>query len=320
MIIYDFHTMQQEEGFRSPLAVALGSFDGVHIGHAALIERAVGYAKEHNISSGVWTFADTPSVMPNKAGAHCITTQEDKLRRFAALGVDYVILEDFSAVRHLSPERFVREKLIEGCGAVCAICGYNFRFGQGGQGDSEALCRLMAPRGCIVVPPVYLDDEPVSSTAIRALIKAGDTETAARMLGYPFTLNAPVVHGKQLGRTIGLPTINQNFPEGCVIPKNGIYACRVETGDGIHIGVANVGVRPTIVNDTHKMNCETHILDYTGNLYDRPVRVAFYKRLRDEMKFPDVDALRRQIERDAEEARRYFADKEGKLCQNAFCP
>ena len=299
--------MQREEGISSPLSAALGNFDGVHTGHAALISRAVEYARAHGIKSAVWTFSDDTAVLPNKPGVHCITDLVEKLELIRGLGVDYVLLEDFSRVRDYTPERFVRELLIKECGAVCAVCGFNFRFGAGGLGTGDTLRELMAPRECIVVPPVYIGDKLVSSTAIRRLIKEGDMEGTAQMLGRPFSIDFPVVKGKQLGRTIGIPTINQNFPDGHVIPKGGIYACTVDVAGETLLGVANVGTRPTIVNDTHAVNCETHIINYNGWLYGKNIKVAFHHRLRDEIRFDGIEALRAQIERDIAATVNYFS-------------
>lgn len=311
MDVYNLHTMQKEEGVSSPLAVVLGNFDGVHAGHADLITRAVTYAKAHGIASAVWTFADGAASLPNKPDARAITTTEEKLALIGSMGVDFAILESFEAVRGYTPERFVNELLIGKCGAAAAVCGFNFRFGAGGIGTGETLAALMAPRPCIIVPPVYVGDMLVSSTAIRACIEAGDMERAAAMLGRPFSLTAPVVHGKELGRTIGIPTINQLFYEGGVIPKNGIYACRVDTPDGSFPGVANVGIRPTITeNDAHGINCETHIIGYSGWLYEEIVRVSFFTRLRDEMKFDGIGALQEQIRRDMDAALAYFSKKQ----------
>ncbi len=307
MEIIDLHNFEREESVSSPLSVALGNFDGVHVGHAALISRAVEYAREHGIKSAVWTFSDDTADIPSKSGARSITSTEQKLDAFKTLGADYAILVPFSEVRDFSPERFVREILIEKCRAVCSVCGFNFRFGHGGTGDSAALARLMSPRDCIVVPAVYVDGNVASSTAVRGLIEAGDVEGAAKLLGRAFCIEAPVVEGKQLGRTIGIPTVNQNFKDGYVIPKNGVYACTVRIDGVDYRGVANVGVRPTIKDDGHKINCETHIIGYEGELYGKSVRISFGRRLRDEIRFGGIDALRAQIQRDIAATEDYFS-------------
>lgn len=306
MEIIDLHKSQGEEGVSSPLSVALGNFDGVHVGHAALIKRAVEYAREHGLKAAVWTFSDDSSVSGKPDGKR-ITSTDEKLSIFRELGVDYAFLADFSAVRDYSPDRFVSELLCGECHAVLAVCGFNFRFGRGGVGDANELVRLMSPHDCIVLPPVYVGDDLVSSTAIRAYIEDGDMEGASALLGRHFSICTPVVEGKRLGRTIGIPTINQNFPEGYVIPKGGVYACRVDIGGEVYAGVANVGTRPTIKADTHAVNCETHVIGYSGILYGRCVRVSFCKRLRDEVRFEDVEALRAQITRDVEETQKYFS-------------
>ncbi len=307
MDVYNLHTKEKEEGVSSPLSVALGNFDGVHKGHVSLIEKTVAYAKEHGIASAVWTFADDANALPNKPTANAITTTEEKLALFAELGVDYVLLERFESVRNLSPEEFVAEHLKKACRAVCAVCGFNFRFGAGGLGNCDTLAELMAPADCIVLPPFYMHGKPVSSTAIRLLIEAGEMEAAAQYLGRPFFIDFPVVHGKQLGRTIGIPTINQHFPKGHVIPKRGIYACTVDIGGDIFLGVANVGSRPTVAGDSDEINCETHIIHYNGWLYGKNIKVSFRKRLRDEKKFESLDALKVQIASDIEVALDWFA-------------
>lgn len=326
MDVYDLHKLREAEGKGltdsdgvSPplmtaavpergLAVALGSFDGVHVGHAALITRAVEFARSHGLRSAVWTFREDAPTLPGKSGG-VITTLHEKLSLIASLGVDFALLEDFSRVRDYSPERFVNELLKEKANVKAAVCGFNFRFGKMGLGDSDTLRELMGDGGCIIVPPVYRDGRLVSSTAIRLFISAGEMDKAADMLGRPFFIDFPVVHGKQLGRTIGIPTINQNFPEGHIIPKSGIYACTVDIGGDIFLGVSNVGTRPTIKNDRHVINCETHIINYNGWLYGKDIKVSFHKRLRDEMKFPDIDSLKAQIGRDIVSTKEYFSDK-----------
>lgn len=309
--------MKREERAVSPLspesgrgfAVALGSFDGIHAGHVALITRAVSAARERGLCSAVWTFRDDASQLPGKRGTRVITTLKEKLGLIASLGVDYALLEDFSRVRDYSPDYFVNQLLRVDCNTKLAVCGFNFRFGKGGLGDCDTLCELMGSENCIVVPPVYRAGHLVSSSAIRLLISAGEMEQAAELLTRPFFIDFPVVHGKQLGRTIGIPTINQEFPEGHVIPKNGIYACTVEIADDIFLGVANVGVRPTVDHDYAHINCETHIINYNGWLYGKNIKVSFYKRIRDEIKFPSVDELRAQIKRDIASAIDYFSKK-----------
>lgn len=310
MEVYNLKTMKKEESICSPLSAALGNFDGVHIGHAELICRTVKYAKENGYASAVWTFAGDAGVLPNKPGARCITDTKEKLELIAALGVDYAILEDFEAVRDLSAKDFVATRLVNSLNVRCAVCGYNFKFGAGGKATADDLQKLMYPNYCIIVPQVFAGDTPVSSTAIRSLIENGDMEGAKRLLGHPFSISAPVEKGKQLGRTIGIPTVNQYFKDGHVVPKKGIYACLVTVNGEEFIGVSNVGIRPTIENDDHRFNCETHILGFDESIYGETVKISFYSRLRDELRFNGVEALRRQIDLDVQNARQYFDNQQ----------
>ncbi len=297
-----------EELRKQRIAVALGNFDGVHVGHAALLRTAAAAAAESGgkLKSAVWTF----SAHPQKEGAApvlSLTTTEEKLEIFSEYGIDYVILEDFSAVRHLSPEQFVADILCRSCNAAVAVCGFNFRFGFHGAGTPETLARELGAHGgrTIQVPPIFVRNTVVSSTRIRICIESGRMEEAADYLGRPFFIRFPVVYGNQLGRSIGIPTINQNFPPLHIIPARGIYACSAEVGGRVYPGVANVGSRPTVSNEG-RINCETHIIHYSGWLYGAAIKVSFFKKLRDEKKFPSVEALKEAVKRDIADAAAYF--------------
>lgn len=290
----------------TPIALALGNFDGVHTGHRRLLAAARAAAETiPGCLAGAWTFT---TLAKEVADVPALTTAEEKLRQFANAGLDFAILEEFSAVRDLSPEEFARTYLTDKLGCAAVVCGFNFRFGRGGAGDCRTL-RAILSEGDIpltVVDPVMHGDLVVSSTCIRAAVEAGDMDRAAALLGRPFSVCFPVRHGKQLGRTIGLPTINQDFPVGHIVPRHGIYACICTVGSARYMGVANVGVRPSVVSDGH-VNCETHIIDYDGLLYGESIRVEFLTRLRDEIRFDSIDALREAIEADIGNARAYFA-------------
>ena len=286
-----------------PCVVALGNFDGVHVGHSALLSTAVRIAKEKKVKSAVFTFGDHPEAALGRALTPSITTTEQKLAIFEAAGIDTVYLCDFVKVKELSDKEFVSDILQDKLHAVYAVCGYNFRFGKGGHGDAERLSILMG--GATVLDPVLVDGEAVSSTQIRRAVENGDLEYAEKMLGRHFFIDLPVIHGKELGRTIGVPTINQNFPKGHVVPAKGVYACKVTIAGKEYAGVANVGLRPT-VEDTGAVNCETHIIGLSQELYGENVKVSFYKKLRDEKKFATVDDLKKQIAVDIECTKKYF--------------
>lgn len=289
-----------------PLSVALGNFDGVHIGHRRLLDAARAAAQAvPGCASAVWTFtalAKEDSFIPT------LTAPEEKLRQFAAAGVEYAIFEDFATVRGETPETFTREYLLSRLHAAAVVVGFNFRFGRGGTGNADQLREILARAHVplTVVDPVMAGRAPVSSTRIRAAIADGDMETANALLGRPFSICFPVLYGNQLGRTIGLPTINQNFPAGHIIPRRGIYACICTVGARRYAGVANIGVRPSVPGDGH-INCETHIIDYDGFLYGKSIRVEFCHRLRDERKFPSIEALKTAIRADVQSTRTYFA-------------
>lgn len=304
MTIYKLPEMTVADLPDRPLAVALGNFDGVHRGHRQLLTAVREEAARLCCASAVWTFTS----LAKEGAIPALTTSEEKLRVIAGAGVDYAVLEDFDAVRHLTPAEFAEGYLLDRLCCAAAVCGFNFRFGRDGAGDAETLAACLARRGIPVrvIAPVADACGIVSSTRIRAAVTAGDMETAAALLGRPFSIRFPVVHGHRLGRTIGVPTVNQEFPEGHIRPGRGIYAC-VCTVDGCaYAAVTNVGARPT-VSDSGRVNCETHILDYDGDLYGKSVRVSFLHRLRDEERFADVTALKERIVLDIAEVRRYFS-------------
>ena len=290
--------------------LCLGNFDGVHRGHQRLFDcaRKIKDANE-GACTCVWTFT---SLARPGFSVPCLTDMSAKLSLFADYGLDYAVFEEFSDVCDMSASDFVSSYLSKDLKAGGVVCGFNFRFGKGGEGDCDLLTQLAGENGIssTVVDAVVSGGEVISSTLIREYIAKGDISGAADFLGHPFFIEFPVIHGKELGRTLGIPTINQAFPEGHIIPCMGIYACTCYVNGDIYLGVANVGVRPT-VSDEGTVNCETHIINYSGDLYGKKIKVEFYERLREEMKFDSVDALRRQIRIDISECLDYFATEYG---------
>lgn len=299
-----------EVAVNGPLAIAIGNFDGVHIGHRALLDRVCRETERlrreiPGMATAVWCFRDPPAAyLPEKTAPQLVTLGE-KLALFADAGIDYCILGDFAALCDYSPERFVREILIDTCDCRLIVCGFNFSFGAKGAGKAEDL-KALFPGRCAIVPPVCLDGETVSSTAIRAEIAAGNVERAHQMLGRPYSVCLPIVHGKALGRTLGVPTVNQCFPAGHIIPAFGVYATMAVVDGCFYPAVTNVGIRPT-VDDGNAVSCESHLLDYSGDLYGRDVSVRFYTYLRGERRFDSLDALRDAITGDISAVRAYFA-------------
>jgi riboflavin kinase/FMN adenylyltransferase len=194
------------------------------------------------------------------------------------------------------------------------VCGYNYTFGANGTGDVSLLQTLCEAHniGLTVLPPVRVGELPVSSSAIRAAMEDGRPEDAAALLGRPYSLTAPVVDGQKLARTLGFPTLNQIFPRGTLIPKAGVYATRVTLPDSsaVYGGISNVGIRPTVTD--HTLCCETHLFDFSGDLYQVPVTVEFLSFLRSERKFESLEAMSEQIRNDMRVVRKYL-DEQGAI-------
>lgn len=315
--LQDNRQLHNDEIQKLSVTAALGFFDGVHIGHAALLRAACETARENGSSPAVWTFSAPP--FPNRAKQ--LTTLSEKLALFASHGIRYAFIYEFSDVRDYEPDVFVHKVLIEECHLSAAICGFNFRFGKNAAGTSDMLGVLLSVYGAAlqVLPAVTLDDQPVSATRIRALLSSGDTVNAARCLGRPYSVTLPVVHGKALGRTIGIPTINQNPPQSMQLPMNGIYAASVCADGRTYPAVTNIGVRPSVAEDDHHPNAETHIIGYSGSLYDQSVTVSFRERLRDEIRFDSLDTLKAQIAEDIRQSKASFVP-DSEFVHKRSCP
>lgn len=287
--------------------VALGFFDGVHAGHASLLNMAKRRARELGLRPSVMSFDLHPNTLVGGKPVWLINSLEDRreiLHR--CFGIDDVILVHFDQqMMHMPWDAFVEDYLVRELGAAHLVCGYDFHFGDKGLGDPKKLeekCRELGI-GLDVMPKVTIGGVTVSSTYIRGLIERGEMGEAAHFLGHPHCLSGPVVHGKALGRTIGIPTANLLIPENVLVPAFGVYATRVVLPDGQErLAVTNVGVRPT-VDDSQKVTVEPWILDYDGDLYGRHIRVDFYQRIRGEKKFSGLTDLQQEIFRNAQETR-----------------
>ncbi len=287
--------------------IALGFFDGVHVGHASLINMAKQRAGELGLRPSVMSFDLHPdTLVANKPVWLINSIQDRKEILHRCFEIDDVILVHFDQRMMRMPwDEFVENYLVGELDAAHLVCGYDFRFGDKGQGNPQRLaekCRELGI-GLDVMPQVSLEGIVVSSTYIRTLVERGDMETAARFLGHAHCLSGPVVHGRALGRTIGIPTANLLIPENVLVPAHGVYATRVTLPDGsVKLAVTNVGVRPT-VDDSRKVTVEPWILDFEGDLYGQHIRVDFCKMLRGEMKFSGLPALRQEILKNAQETR-----------------
>lgn len=292
----------------TPCVVALGCFDGVHVGHAAVIREAVQQARSLSLPCAVWTFSEPPRNVLQPNSAPPITDGTEKKNRIRALGADLLFSIPFTdKIGSMSPEQFFEEILCQKLHAAHVVCGYNYSFGKGGQGNADLLAQLCASHGIGMtrMPEVTLEGVTVSSSAIRQAVQQGEMARAAALLGRPFSLRAPVVNGQHLARRLGFPTLNQVLDQNALCPRHGVYVSRVRIGTKTYRGISNVGVRPTV--GTKPLCCETHLFDFSGNLYGRTLRVELLHFLRPEQPFTSVEALAEQVRHDITEAHAYFA-------------
>ena len=291
--------------------IALGFFDGVHRGHGALLRKAAERAGELNAAPAVFTFDRSPKEFVTGKPVLLINSNDDRrdiIRR--VYGIQRVIFAPFDRKMMTMPwQDFITELLVKQYGAVHLVAGHDYRFGHKNEGTVERLrekCRELG-LGCDIIPKVELEGITVSSTYIRTLLEQGDVERAALFLGHPHCLSQTVRHGQRLGRTIGIPTVNLAVPAHVLTPERGVYITRAFLPDGRSCpGVTNVGTRPT-VTEGDTVSVETYLLGFDGDLYGQTVRLDFYKRLRGEVKFPSLEALRQEILRNVAETEAYFA-------------
>ncbi len=284
--------------------VALGCFDGVHKAHAAVIETAVKFAKESDIPSIVWSFAEPPRKFYSKNSLPLLSDAETKERLIAELGADILLSVKFDEeIASVSAEDFFYEYMVKRLGAAHIVCGYNFTFGKGGLGNTGLLIELCKKNGVgfTSLPSYEIDGVSVSSSAIRTLLACGELDEAYKLLGHNYTITNTVVNGKHLGRRLGFPTINQALDDGLCPLANGVYLTRISFDQMKHFGITNIGNRPT-VNGTGIV-AETNIFDFSDDLYDKKVTVEFLKFIRPERKFDSVDALSSQVHKDINTAK-----------------
>lgn len=288
-----------------PAAVALGVFDGVHLGHRAILGLAVSHASAAGMQSIACTFDPHPLevLQPGRAPLP-ITTLDERLALIEGCGLDLAVVLPFTReLASMEPEAFVTDVLVTRLGARDVVVGFNHRFGRGARGDAAMLRSLGERLGfrTHVAEPLVVDGVAVSSTEIRAALQRGDLAMAGRLLGRAYTLSGSIAHGAGRGRTLGFPTANI-VPTRPVLVAPGVYACAAEVAGRKERSVVNVGVRPTFGETA--LAVEAYLLDFVGDLYGQTMTLTFVSRIREERRFPSVDALKSQIEADAEEARR----------------
>jgi riboflavin kinase / FMN adenylyltransferase len=291
------------------VCLAIGVFDGVHLGHQQIIRQTINDARQHEAVALVVTFDKHPStiVAPDRVPA-LIYSPAQKIRAIAALGADALLEIPFDRpFSQQSGETFIRS-LAKELGRIHSICvGADFVFGHQRSGNVSLLQRLGTELQFQVhgLAAIALDGQVVSSTRIREAIRAGNFDAASQMLGRGYSVAGRVIRGDQLGHQLGFPTANLDTP-GLLLPAHGVYAAHARVGATNHRAVLNIGTRPTIQNATPTPRLEVHLLDFSGDLYGQELEVEFVAKLRDEIKFPSVEALRAQIQRDVAAARAAF--------------
>ncbi|ASB89567.1 bifunctional riboflavin kinase/FAD synthetase [Bacillus sonorensis] len=309
------HELKREDFPTS--VMALGYFDGVHLGHQQVILAAKNTADREGVKTSVMTFHPHPSAVLKKGcePKDLITPLREKIKIIEGLGADFLYIVEFSPeFASLSPETFIEQYII-GFNVCHVVAGFDFTFGKFGKGTMENFQEYAKGRVKSTAVAKYSNqDQKVSSTRIRSVIGAGDVEYAAELLGRPYYVKGIVIHGDKRGRTIGFPTANIGLSDTYIVPPTGVYAVKAEIDGASFNGVCNVGYKPTFYEKRPgQPSIEVNLFDFNREIYGSDIKIEWYKRLRSEKKFGSVGELVAQITKDKEEATRYF--KEGKLTE-----
>ena len=277
-------------------SVALGNFDGLHMGHMKVLKSALSSSGD-GVVPYVLLFDCHPQKIIKGAEPPYVMTRDDRDDSLRKMGFT-IMTVPFTQVRNLSPEEFVKDILVGKLNAKTVCCGYNYRFGKDGTGTAQLLTELCIKHGIetVVSNEQLIDGETVSSTRIRRLLSEGDVEGAEKLLGRPFSYAFEVVKGNQNGRRLGFPTANQVFPEGFAVPKYGVYASKTTVDGKEYRSITNIGIRPTLVDDT--LLSETNIIGFDGDLYGRKIKVELSRFIRPERKFKNLEEVFSQVRED----------------------
>lgn len=297
--------------FDANTGVGLGNFDGLHIGHMALINTLIRESRLNGLSSVVYTFTKHPeNILRKKLITPLLLTEQKKIDLLTEISLDYLYFDEFNEdFSRLSPEEFVKYILLDKLHIKLAVVGYDYKFGYKGQGEVPFLKELGKKYGfkVIVIPAIKCDNQIVSSTKIRQCIIDGDLETAYKLLGRNYSITAEVVSGRRIGNTIGFPTANIHPERFLVLPANGVYITKTLLDGRFYNSITNVGYNPTF-EDIQEKTVETHIIDFNQDIYGKKIEVFFLRKIRDEKKFGNVELLKQQIAHDMGEAKEYFSD------------
>jgi riboflavin kinase / FMN adenylyltransferase len=290
-----------------PKAVALGNFDGVHLGHRQLIEKLIEISNENKLKSLLFTFNNHSGLIAKNSKVELLSPLRQKIQLLSQYDLDYLYLMDFNInTANLSPEEFVVEVLIRKLNVKHIIVGFNYRFGKAALGNAKDLEYFGQIYGfsVTIIPPFSYGEEVVSSSLIRNYIKDGDVEYAVNLLGRPYFIAGKVTKGKEKGRELGFPTANVEFQQDVMIPANGVYITKVRINDKMYNSITNVGTNPTFNEQIRR--AESHIFDFNRSLYKHHIEIYFFKKLRDEKKFDNVDRLVEQVKLDMLQSKKYF--------------
>ena len=288
---------------RNPV-VTIGTFDGVHKGHQAVISRLKEFAREYKGETVIFTFYPHPRLVtsPDETNLRLLTTMEEKIRLFENLGIDHLIIYPFTReFSQLSYSDFVKKILVDKIKTHCLVVGYDHKFGKNREGGFEYLQKCAETYNFVVekLDALSLDNTNVSSTKIRLALENGSIKKANQYLGYPFTLHGVVVEGRRLGRKIGFPTANIEASDPHkLIPGYGVYAVKIKLKDKFLFGMLNIGTRPTFNQNADNRSIEVHIFDFEEDIYNAEITLIFADKIREEQKFSGVDALVEQLKKD----------------------
>ncbi|MDR2266461.1 MAG: bifunctional riboflavin kinase/FAD synthetase [Christensenellaceae bacterium] len=283
----------------SQTVLALGYFDGIHLGHRAIIDETIRLAKRLNATPGVVTFADD-FLSSTKSDANVIYTLSERMTIFRELGISYFAEHnDLEAILHISPIDFINH-LVDRFDAIAFVCGSDHRFGKNRSGNANLIAEYCKTNSldCTILGEIRSQScDKISSSSIRKLISKGKIQLANEYLVRPFSITGTVVHGFCRGRTIGFPTANITVNPQKILPLTGVYATTTMIANTLYKSITNIGTAPTF-DDSKNVTIETHLLGFSGDLYDKSITVSFVRRIRDIIKFESIDELKKQLEKD----------------------
>ncbi|HEX3028071.1 MAG TPA: bifunctional riboflavin kinase/FAD synthetase [Clostridia bacterium] len=301
---------KKEEKLIRNSGVGLGNFDGLHIGHMALVNTLIKESKLNGLDSIVYTFMKHPeNILRKKLFTPLLTNVGKKIELLGETPLKYLYVDEFDEnFSRLKPESFVKDVLVDRLRIKLAVAGFNYRFGYKGQGDTDLLKELGKKYGfkVIVISPIKLDDYVVSSTLIRQYVSRGGMEMVFKLLGRHYSINGEVHSGRRIGNTMGFPTANITPENYLILPNNGVYITKTLLEGTLYSSVTNIGRNPTF-EGLERVSIETHILDFDKDIYGKKIEVFFISKVRGEKKFENKDALVKQIERDIIKAREFLS-------------